>query len=191
MTVLAGALGLGFPSGPVHGQEPPTWPDPPGVPNMRRATRLEVGTPAPDFELPVLNQAFLDGNPDIVRLSELRGRHVIVNFWAVHCAPCVIEHPELTKVWKRFESRGLSVFGLLSPSDSPERALAWSERNDPDGFPTLVAPDRTAGAEYQVSGIPHTYIIGPDGLVLFSFTGWNTPKKEELIRVLEELLPGG
>ncbi len=191
LTVLWGGLGFGSPSGRAYGQEPPSWPDPPGVPNLRRATRLEPGTPAPDFDLPVLDQAFLEGNPTTVRLSDLRGRHVIVNFWAVRCAPCVIEHPELTKIWKRFEPRGLSVFGLLSPSEPPEKALAWSERNDPDGFPTLVRPDRTVGEDYQVSGIPHTYLVGPEGLVLYSSSGWTEEKKEELIRVLDELLPVG
>lgn len=188
---LVGASCIGSPPGIAHAQEPPSWPDPPGVPNLRSATRLEIGTPAPDFVLPVLDQAYLEGDPATIRLSDLRGRHVIVNFWAVRCAPCVIEHPELTRIWKRFESRGLSVFGLLSPSDSPERALAWSERNDPDGFPTLVPPDRTVGGEYEVSGIPHTYIIGPDGLILYSSTGWTEEKREELIRALDQFLPVG
>jgi peroxiredoxin len=148
-----------------------------------------LGTPAPDFELPVLNEGFFQGTPTTIRLSDLRGQHVILNFWGVRCAPCVIEHPELTKIWRRFEPRGLLVFGLLSPSESPERAMAWSSLNDPDGYPTLVSQDKTVGEDYRVSGIPHTYIIGPDGLVLFSSTGWNAEKKEELIRFLDEILP--
>ena len=186
---LAGASCLGFPSLLAHAQEPPSWPEPPGVPDLRRVTHLDLGTPAPDFELPLLNADFLEGIPTSVRLSDLRGRHVILNFWGVRCAPCVLEHPELTRIWRRFESRGLLVFGLLSPSESPESAMAWSELNDPDGYPTLVSKDRTVGDDYLVSGIPHTYVIGPDGFVLFSSTGWSPEKKEELIRLLDEILP--
>jgi len=49
----------------------------------------------------------------------------------------------------------------------------------------------TVGEDYQISGIPHTYLVGPDGLVLYSSSGWTEEKKEELIRVLDELLPVG
>jgi hypothetical protein len=82
------------------------------------------------------------------------------------------------------------VLGLLSPREAPELAMAWSERNDPDGFPTLIPSDPALGKEYRVSGIPHTYIVSPEGTVVFSSTGWNEEKKEELIRVLDEILPG-
>jgi peroxiredoxin len=154
---------------------------------MRYATFLEEGAPAPEFELPVLGEAYFSGVPSKVRLADLQGRYVILNFWAVHCAPCMRELPDLTKIWREYETRGLSVLGVLSKSD-PRRGLEREQRYNPDGFPSLVDLDGALKEAYLVNAVPRTYIVGPGGAILFSSGGWSDEKRVELVEVLDRLL---
>ena len=116
---------------------------------------------APDFELPTL-----DGSS--VRLSDLRGKPVIVNFWATWCPPCRAEMPALQQVAQRYEARGLTVL-LVNQSEPPAQVRAFLDSLGIT-LPTLLDNGSVAFV-YRVRGLPTTVFIHPDGRVEDIVTG--------------------
>ena len=118
-----------------------------------------AGKPAPDFEL-----ATLDGGS--LRLSSLRGRPVLVNFWASWCLPCRDEAPMLNQAAR--DGDGLVVLGVVY-RDTPDKARAFRDEFRL-GFPVLLDGDRTA-VLYGLTGVPETFFISPDGRIVSRHAG--------------------
>ena len=116
-----------------------------------------IGNPAPDFSL-----ADLDGNP--IHLAELRGRPVIVNFWASWCGPCVEEFPLLRDAVDRYESHGLAVVGVVY-DDRSEAAHDFMQRNGAN-WPAAMDPGLRVADAYGIVGVPETFFIGRDGTIV-------------------------
>jgi cytochrome c biogenesis protein CcmG/thiol:disulfide interchange protein DsbE len=122
-----------------------------------------IGRPAPDFRL-----RSLDGRSSL-RLSSLRGRVVIVNFWASWCPPCREEHPDLQAAWDRYRTQGVVVVGILY-QDSPSNGLAFFREMGGD-WP-LLRDDRSGTAlAFGVTGVPETFVIDDKGAVAAKFFG--------------------
>jgi cytochrome c biogenesis protein CcmG/thiol:disulfide interchange protein DsbE len=117
----------------------------------------EVGEPAPDFALPRL-----DG-PGLVRLSDYRGRPVVVNFWASWCNPCRREFPLLAAARVAHADRGLEVIGVTY-RDIAADSRAFAASRDAD-WPLARDPDGTLATRYGVRAIPQTYFIAADGTI--------------------------
>lgn len=113
-----------------------------------------IGEPAPDFAL-----ADLDGNP--IRLDELRGRPVIVNFWASWCGPCLEEFPLLRRATERH--RDLAVVGIVF-NDHSESARAFMARMGAT-WPAAMDPGGQLAARYGVFAPPESFFIDRDGIV--------------------------
>ena len=111
------------------------------------------GEPAPDFALPGLDGTHW-------RLSELRGKAVLVNFWATWCGPCRKELPHLEKLHQRFSREGLVVLGVSDEKAAESRAFLEEHGIT---FPTLNDHAAEVFRRYRVTAIPTTLIIGPDG----------------------------
>jgi cytochrome c biogenesis protein CcmG/thiol:disulfide interchange protein DsbE len=114
-----------------------------------------VGQPAPDFAL-----ADLGGNP--VRLSDLRGRPVIVNFWASWCAPCVEEFPVL-RAASHGSGRPPVVVGIVY-RDTSEAARAFMSRMGAT-WPAAMDPGEQVARAYGIYGAPETFFIDANGIV--------------------------
>ncbi len=123
---------------------------------------LEPGQIAPDFEL-----AGLDGKP--LRLSELRGRPVIVNFWATWCAPCRQEMPLLQETAERYGDQGLVVLGVDVGEDAA--AVGNFARSLGVEFPILLDTTQHVSDRYRVYGLPTSFFIDREGVVDFRFIG--------------------
>lgn len=119
----------------------------------------QAGDPAPDFEL-----ATLDGQT--ARLSDYRGRPVILNFWATWCAPCRLEMPELQRAQAEFDAASDSgpIVLTINEQDSAERV---SEFFDEVGLTltALLDSEGEVGTTYGAFFLPTTVIVGPDGTV--------------------------
>jgi peroxiredoxin len=104
----------------------------------------------------------LDGRP--VRLEELRGRGVWINFWASWCPPCQAETPVLRDIAARYEDRGLSVIGISVQETSEADVRAYVERY---GLGYTIAADLAADIfhRYKVNALPTQFFIGPDGTI--------------------------
>jgi cytochrome c biogenesis protein CcmG, thiol:disulfide interchange protein DsbE len=122
-----------------------------------------IGRQAPDFSLRTL-----DGSRT-VRLSELRGQVVVLNFWASWCADCRIEHPALAAAWQRYRDRGFVLMGVaFQDRQSSSRSFITELGGD---WPQLSDPGSRAALAYGVYGVPETFVIGPDGRVAFKQVG--------------------
>jgi cytochrome c biogenesis protein CcmG, thiol:disulfide interchange protein DsbE len=115
-----------------------------------------VGAPAPDFGL-----TNLDGQD--VRLSDLRGRVVLINFWATWCGPCRIEMPHFEKKHQALESQGLTVLAVnLDEAASDVSAFADELSLT---FPILLDPGGAVNTLYRVRGYPTTFFVNRDGMI--------------------------
>ena len=115
-----------------------------------------TGAMAPDFTL-----TSLDGEP--IALADLRGRPVVVNFWASWCGPCIEEFPLLRDAAARYADTGLVVIGIVNEDRvaaardfMSEHGATWPAAMDPGG--------RVAGA-YGIVGVPETYFIDRNGRI--------------------------
>jgi cytochrome c biogenesis protein CcmG/thiol:disulfide interchange protein DsbE len=119
---------------------------------------LEVGDIAHDFEL-----EDFDGNR--VKLSDYRGKPVIINFWATWCAPCRLEMPELQEAFENYEEEGLVILAL--DQDEPiERAREFFYDEMELSFTPLLDENSAVSTAYSsFSVLPTTYFVNPDGTV--------------------------
>jgi cytochrome c biogenesis protein CcmG/thiol:disulfide interchange protein DsbE len=112
------------------------------------------GTPAPSLRLRTLDGGTLD-------LARLRGRPVVVNFWATWCPPCVREFPLLARAAAGHRADRLVVVGVLV-RDQPDAARAFI-REHGGGWPVGVDADGRTADAWRAVGLPHTFFVRPDG----------------------------
>ena len=135
----------------------PAGPLEPRTPPASASTAVQAyppGTPAPALRL-----QGLDGRP--VDLAALRGRPVVVNFWATWCEPCVREFPLLAKAATTHRPDRLAVVGVLT-GDRPAEARAFVRRHHAT-WPVGIDTDGATAAAWRAVGLPHTFFIRPDG----------------------------
>ncbi|MEK6719759.1 MAG: TlpA disulfide reductase family protein [Chloroflexota bacterium] len=114
-----------------------------------------------DLPAPEIAGTTLDGNT--LRLSDLRGRPVIVNFWGPSCEPCLREFPLLAAKAAEHADDGLVIVGVLM-GDPPEPARQFVEEFGAT-WPTVLDPDGSIRATYRVAARPQTYFIDRDGIL--------------------------
>jgi len=105
----------------------------------------------------------LDGNP--IRLADLRGKVVWLNFWATWCPPCQGETPVLRDIYDQYKDKGLVVVGVAVQETAPDVVKAYAEKY---GLAFPIGFDATADVFdlYRVFALPTQYFIGPDGRIL-------------------------
>lgn len=133
--------------------------------------------PAPDFELTTF-----DG--ETIRLSDLRGNVVVVNFWASWCIPCREEAPVLENAWQEFKELGVIFIGV-DYLDTEREALAFISEF---GITYFNGPDTGTriGQAYRVRGVPETFFIDGEGQIRDVFIGPLT--ESELRQRIQSLL---
>lgn len=123
-------------------------------------SKLAVGSVAPEIEIPDP-----DGNP--VKLSSLRGQHVLIDFWAGWCKPCRVENPNVVRMYNKYHEKGFEILGV-SLDRTREQWLAaieqdglmWEHGSELNYFHTQAAQD------YSINAIPATYLINPEGRII-------------------------
>lgn len=142
-----------------------------------------IGKPAPQFELPGLK------DPSItVSTASLEGRMTLVNIWATWCVGCRAEHQYLMQL---AEQGTIPIYGI-NWRDSRKQALSWLEQL---GDPYVVSgfdADARVGIDWGAYGAPETFLVNPQGIVLYRFAGplnqaiW---EREFQPRILEDAAP--
>lgn len=124
------------------------------------ARKLAIGADAPEISLP---------SPDgeTITLSSLKGKYVLIDFWAAWCKPCRAENPNVVRVYSEYSGDNFEILGVSLDKNKE----SWVKAIEQDGLPWLHVSDlqyfnSEAARTYQISAIPATYLIGPDGKIL-------------------------
>jgi cytochrome c biogenesis protein CcmG, thiol:disulfide interchange protein DsbE len=147
--------------------------------NVREVPFMLKGQPAPAFNLPRI-----DGE-GLISSEALRGKPVVLNVWASWCGPCAVEHPVLEWGAKRFGDRATFI-GLAFEDTLPD-AKAFLRRHG-SSFPQLFDEASRVSVEYAVAGVPETYFITADGIILDKHVG--PLSREALMARIAELTGG-
>ena len=138
-----------------------------------------TGEKAPDFQL-----ESLEGYA--ISLKDIEGAPVVINFWASWCQPCLQEHSELMGLAKRYKSKGVTFLGILY-GDTKEDAKRFVQKHGAV-FPSLMDPTQRTSIDYGVSGVPETYILDADGIIVRKITGPLNPYVLEVSQILDGML---
>jgi thiol-disulfide isomerase/thioredoxin len=122
----------------------------------------DAGQVAPDFELELL-----EGGD--ARLTEFRGHPVVLNFWATWCQPCRQEMPQLVEAYDTNKDAGLIVVGL-NMQEGRDLIKPFADERGID-YPILIDRDGDVGDEYRLLGLPTTYFIDANGVIVSVFRG--------------------
>ena len=142
--------------------------------------RIEPPRESVDFSVPQL-----DG--PAVSFAELRGRVVIMEFWATWCGPCRFSLPSLEVIYKRFRNRGVTVL-LINQGEDAGTVRKWAEQRFT--APILLDADQHVGRLYGVSGIPRLFIVDQRGRIVYAHAGYGGGLEHNLALILEQLLSG-
>lgn len=124
---------------------------------------LGYGTPAPDFTLETLDGKNLS-------LSDLKGKAVLVNFWATWCGPCKIETPWLVEMQNQYGSQGLQVVGVAM-DDSGKDEIAKFAKDMGVNYPVLLGKEAVGDAYGGVPALPESFFVGRDGKIVDRIIG--------------------
>jgi peroxiredoxin len=133
---------------------------------IQRANRNKVGTPAgkmqgqiaPDFTL-----STLDGK--MMKLSDFRGKAVLLNFWATWCEPCKVEMPWFVDLQKKYGPQGLQVIGVAMDDASPGEIQSFAQKLGVN-YPVLLGKEEVGSAYGGIEYLPSTFYIGRDGKII-------------------------
>jgi thiol-disulfide isomerase/thioredoxin len=121
---------------------------------------VEVGQPAPPLAAPELDGRAFD-------LNAMRGKVVIVNFWATWCVPCRAEMPALDAFYRRYHEQGVEMIGISA--DRPRDRGDVVKMMQPLAYPAAMLRDATANGFGPPEALPTTFVIGPAGFVRVRF----------------------
>lgn len=139
-----------------------------------------LGKPLPDFAL-----KDLQGQPH--RLSDYRGKVVLLNFWATWCPPCMMEAPDLIALYQEHKDKGFVVLGISTDTPEAQRRFAQTYKAP---YPLLLVTSESDLAEpyLLVDSIPTSFLVRPDGTLAKVKVGYRP--KEEWEALLQELTEG-
>ena len=123
-----------------------------------------VSGPAPAF-------ALQSNSGQQVSLAALKGKVVMVNFWATWCVPCRQEMPHLQALYERYNSLGFELLAVNVEKNNSDGARKWLQET-PVTFPVLFDPENQVTKLYKVQTMPSTVIIGRDGTMRFMHNGY-------------------
>ena len=148
------------------------------LPAAAFAAGAAAGT-APGFKLPT--------RAGTVALDSLRGRVVLVDFWASWCGPCRRSFPWMTTLEQRYAAKGLTIVAINLDKTREAANEFLAEFATP--FTVAFDPSGKTAESYQVSGLPMTFLVGRDGKILYAHVGFDPKKTEPLENLIKEACP--
>jgi thiol-disulfide isomerase/thioredoxin len=167
------------------------------APGLRKVDEFEFsrgGAGGPDTTsligqaAPAFASTDLDGKP--ISLDELRGRVVLLDFWATWCGPCVKAIPHIQKVAEQFSDRPVTILGInRDQPGSIEKVRSFLAKKNIT-FRQAMSGTEQIGREYKVSGIPTTVLIDPRGVIQSVHIGFGEGAEQRLASEIESVLEG-
>lgn len=148
--------------------------------------RVEAQGCSPDAAAANLDFTLKDMNGAEVRLADLKGKVVLLNFWATWCGPCRLEIPSFVELQEKYADQGFRIIGI-SVDDPPEALPPFAKRFKIN-YPLVVGVDRedVQKAYGPIFGVPMTFIIGRDGRICMKHVG--PASKEQFESEIKSLL---
>ena len=140
---------------------------------------VELKQPAPDFTLKALSGKNL-------KLSEMAGNVVLVNFWASWCGPCREEMPLLNDLHNKYEALGFTVLGVNVEEDI--NSARGFLKNFPVDFPVLLDSSNKVSKQYQVIAMPTTVVIDRDGNMRYLHKGYKSGDEAKYRQMVKKLV---
>ena len=131
--------------------------------NLSGKPRLEKGVPAPNFTLPGL-----DGK--MVSLTDYKGKLVLLNIWATWCPPCVEEMPSMEKLHQELKDEGFKILAVSIDASGAKAVLPFMEKHKLS-FPALADTIGDIKSLYQTTGVPESFVIDKDGIIVEKVIG--------------------
>ena len=145
------------------------------------ATRngVMLGEPAPNFQLPDLND-------HLVTLSDLRGKVVLLNFWATWCGPCRVEMPAMEQLYHTFVRKDFEILAVSIDAQGVAVTRPFQQEYHLT-FPILHDADYRVGLMYGARSLPMTFLVDRQGVVrhqIFGARDWGTSEAQQLVQML-------
>ena len=141
-----------------------------------------VGFRAPTFSLPDLHGSD-------VHLPDLRGKVVLLNFWATWCGPCAVEMPSMEQLYREFHDEGFEILAVSSDLQGQRVTKPFKEQFGLT-FPILHDLRQEVNVAYHIRSIPASVLIGKDGVITYRVPGardWYSEKARTMIRQLLDI----
>ena len=139
----------------------------------------------PGFKVP--NFTFPDINGREVSLSSQRGKVVLVNVWATWCPPCRREMPSMQRLYEKFKGKNFEILAVSIDSEGRAAVEPFMRKMNLT-FPALLDPGETIRPLYGITGVPESFIIDQQGILVEKIIGpinWATP---EVFRFIQDLI---
>lgn len=150
--------------------------------NVVSRQKLEMALQVQKLDAPAPEFALQDRQGRTVSLASLRGKIVFLNFWATWCGPCREEMPSLGELARSIDARD-AVFLAVSVDESWDEVDAFFGK-EPAPFIVLRDPDQKMATSYGTSKFPESFVIGPDGRLLYRIVGardWSVTAARKLV----------
>lgn len=142
-----------------------------------------IGEPVPAIELEQLN------GQGPLALTDLQGEVLVINFWASWCFPCRGEHPALTAAARDYRDQGVTIVGMIyQDQPGPVNAFLDELGRGGDNYRYLLDPNSRGAVEFGVFGVPETYFVNADGIIVGKIQGGVTAGA--LRSTLDQILAG-
>jgi cytochrome c biogenesis protein CcmG, thiol:disulfide interchange protein DsbE len=139
----------------------------------------DTGGTVQDFEI-------VDPNNNRMKISDMKGSVVFVNFWATWCGSCVEELPFVEKLFKSFAGNPAFKMVTILYKDNPQQALNFMKQTGYT-FPVYLNPDESASKYFRITAVPETFIIDKKGILRTKVIGpaeWDSPQSIALFQSL-------
>lgn len=155
----------------IQWQKPSTKSDTPQL--------VAAGQPAPGFELPLLNG-------EVVRLGDYKGKIIFLNIWATWCGPCQEEMPSMERLYQQLKSEAFEILAVsIDAQGTP--AVAPFVKEYKLNFPVLIDRENNIGRLYKTTGVPETFIIDKNGIIISKVIGYRNWSDPEVVQTLRDL----
>jgi len=138
--------------------------------NLSGKPRLGKGVPAPNFTLSALGGK-------MVSLTDYRGKVILLNIWATWCPPCVEEMPSMQKLYQELKDESFEILAVSIDVSGAKAVLPFMKKHKLS-FPALTDTKGAIKSLYQTTGVPESFIIDKDGIIVEKVIGprdWATP----------------
>ena len=140
---------------------------------------VKLGEPAPNFQLPDLNGR-------LVTLSDLRGKVVLLNFWATWCGPCRVEMPAMEQLYQTFSRKDFEILAVSIDAQGVAITRPFQQEYHLT-FPILHDADYRVGLTYGARSLPMTFLVDRQGVVrhqIFGARDWGASDAQQLVQML-------